>query len=250
MNSNYKIKYDKYKLKYFNLKKEFYGSGKDDYSEIIQYLKKTASNIDSYFNSVEYLSKFGTKLDDLIVDLDINTIKVTFNDNKYLQLRKYNGEKKLLIGCGNYRLDDRGGNPFVETEYSSKIHENKYHSHRDFFTIDLCLYANPSIVSTFDNNNKIIYTTIPDNSFDLIIFEGGGELNPDEIKRLLNKNTNSYCIYYLEKKTGIPYVYSYVNDGSYINNFEEMKQNSIIKENPDPTVRPTSAPAIMKYDII
>ena len=73
---------------------------------------------------------------------------------------------------------------------------NKYHNHTDVFTIDISLVANPSIVSNF--NAESHYKTIPDNSFDIIIFEGSGEPseNSNEIKRLLNKNNLSYGIKY------------------------------------------------------
>jgi hypothetical protein len=62
-----------------------------------------------------------------------------------------------------------------------------------------------------------VYTTIPSNSFDLIFFEGGGEpnTNPNEIKRLLNSNTNSFC---LAMDEGKYIVYSYWTEGRYIIN--------------------------------
>jgi hypothetical protein len=81
----------------------------------------------------------------------------------------------------------------------------------------MTLVANPSIVAEF--NGHIIFETIPDNSFDIIIFEGGGDPNdnPLEIKRLLNKNNLSFCICN-SVIDGKMIIYSYWSDNKYIIN--------------------------------
>ena len=76
----------------------------------------------------------------------------------------------------------------------------------------MSLIANPSIVCNFNSDSK--FTTIPNNSFNLIYFEGScdPEINRNEIKRLLDNKTTSFCIGIDEGKY---YVYSYYSDGKY-----------------------------------
>ena len=206
MNSNYKQKYIKYKQKYLELIKSLKG-GNNYSNEMITFIREKANEINSIFNSETDLNKFD--LNQLKIDLSLEEITEIYN-NKYLQLRKYNNERYLMIACGNYRLDNCNLEPNKDCETS--INNNKYHSHRDFFTIDTTLVANPSIVSIFGNNN-IIYNTLPNHSFILIIFEGGGDVNPIEIERLLDNKTNSFCII---QNDGRFIIYSYYQEGKYI----------------------------------
>jgi hypothetical protein len=64
--------------------------------------------------------------------------------------RKYNGETKLIIGCGQMN--------------------KKYHEHLDCYTIDCRMRMNPSLVCNFGTYEMKKY--IPDNSFNEVIFEG------------------------------------------------------------------------------
>ena len=147
--------------------------------------------------------------------LDLNNLLIintpediieNFKQNNYLELRPYNGEKRLIIACGNKRLDD--GNTDKITYMDKTIELNKYHSHRDAYTIDLFIGANPSIVSQWGDVK--IYTNLLNGIFDIIIFEGGGSAkdNVNEIKRLLNPNNLSFCIETVEGDYKICYYYS------------------------------------------
>ena len=184
--------------------------------QVIKYVKEKALVIDPYLNSDIFLSEF--KPDSIFYGLDISMrfgdIQTIFNQRNYIQLRPYNGEKILVIGCGNKRIDSGGLKPYLN---NSKEIKNKkifdiYHSHHNEFTIDLSLLANPSIIGKYNSETKFL--TIPNGSFDLIYFEGGGkpEINPNEIKRLLNNKTTSFCIGMAD---GFYYIYSYYGDGIY-----------------------------------
>lgn len=195
---DYYKKYLKYKMKYLYLLKGGY-----DF-DLIEYIKSKSMEINDYFNSNEVVSEHD--LQKLSIKNNLEDIKHVYESNKYIQLRQYNNEKKLIIGCGNGRLDCGNLEPCHSESY--KVNYDKYHIHEDAFTIDLTLIANPSIISEF--NQLSSYLTLPDNSFDLIIFEGGGDPkdNPKEIKRLLNNKTNSFCI-------NINKIYSQYKDGRY-----------------------------------
>ncbi len=212
INTNKSIK--NYSARKLNKTKKNKQKGGNYSDKIISKIVEIAKDISPTFNTDEFIAPFN--LHELKIDNKLKDIAHIFKESKYLELRKYNGEKKLVIACGNYRLDDRNLDICLSENDCDQTFENKYHSHRDCYTIDLSLVANPSIVSNFDNPN-IIYKTIPSNSFDLIFFEGGGEpnTNPNEIKRLLNSNTNSFC---LAMNEGKYIVYSYWFEGRYIIN--------------------------------
>jgi hypothetical protein len=195
--------YKKYKSKYLRLQ-----SGGDYDLDLIKYLREKGIEIDSYFNSDSFIGVFN--LNNLVINNE--KIKEIYNEHHYLELRKYNNEKKLIVGCGNRRLDDRNLHQCTTELKCNQIFENIYHSHTDAFTIDLSLLANPSIVARFSEES--FFATIPDNSFDIIIFEGGGgpEDNPDEIKRLLNSKNLSFCI---GMDDGIYRIYSYWREQDY-----------------------------------
>ena len=84
--------------------------------------------------------------------MSLDDIKDIFDQLKYVQLRPYNQEKILVIGCGNKRLD----NGAIDTKINSTDDVNYkrladiVHSHHDEFTIDLALVANPSIIGNFN----------------------------------------------------------------------------------------------------
>ncbi len=75
--------------------------------------------------------------------------------------------------------------------------------------------ANPSIIGNFNPETKFL--TIPNGSFNLIYFEGGGNPsdNIPEIKRLLDNKTSSFCI---NMQEGFYFVHSYYADGNFIIN--------------------------------
>lgn len=199
---NYKEKYFKYKQKYLDYKSKYIKQ------DIFNYLKEKSEELQSDYNNNTFFSQHD--LNQLKIINNFETIERIYNLNNYIELRPYNGEKKLIIGCGNKRLDCGNLDPCYSSEY--KIIYDMYHSHQDAYTIDISLIANPSIVSYF--NDKYKFNTIPNNSFDLIIFEGGGNPldNPDEIKRLLSNMTNTFCITMIDGKYQI---YSFYLDGDY-----------------------------------
>ena len=207
MEEIYKSKYYKYKTKYLKYKKLVGGDYKNS---IIKYIIDKGSVISRDFNNIDQTI---FNLNNLFITHDLETIKDIYEKYGYLQIRKYNNEKKLIIGCGNRRLDNRNLDKCLIESSCNQIHENIYHSHNEAFTIDMTILANPSIIGEFAPH--INFSSIPDNSFDMIIFEGGGEpkVNPDEIKRLLNKNNYSFCI--CQDDYGKDMIYSTWRDGKY-----------------------------------
>ncbi len=196
---DYKKKYLKYKSKYLKKQEE---------NNIISYIKEKTALIEPDFNSERFLKQHD--LNNLTVINNYETIKNIFEHNNYIELRPYNNEKVLIIGCGNKRLDCGNLLPCHDDEF--KIDYDLKHSHENTYTLDMTLVANPSIVSYFNNNTRL--NTIPNHSFELIIFEGGGypSSNPEEIRRLLKNTTNTFCIGMNEGKY---YVYSYYLEGIY-----------------------------------
>jgi hypothetical protein len=155
--------------------------------------------------------EFCFNFNDINIENTLDEIEDEYKKNGYLYLRPYRGEKTLIIGCGNNRLDCSGIiNRNIEK--CDLNHSNLYHNHRDAYTLDFTLVANPSIVADF--NKDLQLSKIPDNSFSYILFEGGGnpDDNPAEIQRLLNKYTTSFCIGCDE----VFYIYSFWLDGVYI----------------------------------
>ena len=148
---------------------------------------------------------------DIDIENTFDVINDEYDKNGYLYLRPYRGEKILIIACGNHRLDC-SNYINLNTEDCDLLDYNILHNHREAYTLDKDLVANPSIVAYF--NSSLYLEKIPDNSFNFIIFEGGG--NPDdnqaEIQRLLNKNSLSMCI---GMENGEYYVYSCWDRGQY-----------------------------------
>ena len=150
---------------------------------------------------------------DLHIENTLNEIKEEYIKNEYLYLRPYRGEKTFIIGCGNNRLDC--SNIINRNSHDCDLlYSNIYHNHKDAYTLDITIVANPSIVADFNENLRLL--KIPDNSFNFIIFEGGGNPkdNPMEIQRLLNKYTTSMCIC-VSPERGY-HIYSLWSDGEYI----------------------------------
>ena len=204
---------NKYKQKYLesdkdimltNLHSSIYSEKND---EVINYVQEKALIIDSYFNSPEFLKKY--KLD---ISTKLCDIKTIFNQKNYIQLRPYQGEKVLVISyCCSKRIDANNLLPYINTSksISDKINCDAPLSHNNQFIIDISLIANPSIIAKINSTSK--FPTIPNHSFNLIYFEEsiGTDINIDEIKRLLNNKTNSFCIMI---KEGDYHIHSYYTD--------------------------------------
>lgn len=203
----YKKKYYKYKTKYLKYKNLLGGDYK---KSVIDYIVEKGLILEPIFNRIDN-AQFN--LNNLVITHDLETIKDIYEKYRYLQIRKYNNEKKLIIGCGNKRLDNRNLDKCLIEDGCNQIHENIYHSHSEAFTIDISTLANPSIIGEF--SAEMNFLSIPDNSFDIIICEGGGDpsTNPNEIKRLLNKNNYSFCI--CQNNYGRDVIYSEWRDGQY-----------------------------------
>jgi hypothetical protein len=148
--------------------------------------------------------------------MKLDDIKTIFDKNNYVQIRPYQGETVLVIGCGNRRIDSANLLPDIDdlSLINDKRNYDVSHSHHNEFTIDLSLLANPSIISKVDLTSTFL--SIPNHSFKLIYFEGSGvsEINIDEIKRLLNNKTNSFCIMMTD---GVYHIHSYYIDGKFFN---------------------------------
>lgn len=222
---NHKNKYLKYKKKYLDLKNNTNSSPNinkkggeylEKNDDVIKFILNNVSTIDEYYNSDEIIGKFtpGELFYGLNITMKLEDMEKIYTENKYIQLRPYQGEKILTIGCGNRRLETANAEPYLnnKTQIDDKRNYDRYHSHHNEFTIDMTLVANPSIVCNFNSDSK--FTTIPDNSFNLIYFEGScdPEINRNEIKRLLNNKSTSFCI---GMNNGKYCVYSYYSDGEY-----------------------------------
>jgi hypothetical protein len=159
-----------------------------------------------------FVDKNCFNFNDLHIENTLDAIEDEYLKNGYLYLRPYRGEKTFIIGCGNNRLDC--SSIFNRNRDECDLfHSNMYHNHRDAYTLDLTLVANPSIVADFNEDLRL--SKIPDSSFNFIIFEGGGDPrdNPMEIQRLLNRYTTSMCIS-ISPEIGY-HIYSVWSDGKY-----------------------------------
>ena len=193
-------------------------SGKGYSHELKKFIIASALKIGSSSEYVKFTPDCDLQKDencfnfnDIDIENNFDIINAEYVHNGYLYLRPYRGEKILIIACGNHRLDCSN---FINlnTEDCDLLDYNILHNHREAYTLDRELVANPSVVANF--NEDLYLEKIPDNSFNFIIFEGGGypEHNPLEIRRLLNQNSLSMC---LGMEEGVYYVYSCWNRGEY-----------------------------------
>ena len=220
--NNYKQKYLKYKQKYLESKKNIIltdlhgGSYSEENDKVIKYVKEKSLLIDSFYNSEEFFSKYNPEsiFYGLDISIKLDDIKTIFDKHNYVQIRPYQGETVLVIACGNRRIDSANLLPDIDDLdlINYKRNYDVSHSHYNEFTIDLSLLANPSIISKV--NMTSTFLTIPDHSFKLIYFEGGGvsNINVNEIERLLSNKTSSFCII---MKDGVYHVHSYYIDGKF-----------------------------------
>ena len=88
-----------------------------------------------------------------------------------------------------------------------------FHLHQGYYTLDMSLNANPFTMSYFEPKLKLDH--IPNNSFNMILFEGGRNPNdnPQVIYRLLNKEI-SFC---LGVKVYIIFMLCYIYYDLYVN---------------------------------
>ena len=188
----------------------------EENDKVIKYVKETAFEINPIYNSPEILSEYepASIFYGLNISMELGDITTIFDEYGYIQIRPYQGEKVLVIGCGNRRID--AGNLYHKKNTEERInYKRNYdldHLHLNQFTIDLTLVANPSIISNFGPDSR--YYTIPDHSFTLIYCEGGAPVNNDrEISRLLDNKTTSF---YIIVENGDYMVHSFYKDGEFI----------------------------------
>lgn len=93
----------------------------------------------------------------------------TKNETGYIVFEKYNGETVLVVGCGNSDITDSVGGC-----------SGKHNEHGEY-TIDCNAGLCPSIAGLFGETS---FESIPDKSFDFIVFEGAHLCGWKEIKRL------------------------------------------------------------------
>ena len=134
--------------------------------------------------------------------VDLEKLTVTNKDitsdfklTKSCILRKYNGEKELILACGNnptYSYLDPSSNSWKL--FAEHYDQYDYHDHSDAYTIDPDLAMNPSIVGLFGYET---FKEIPDNSFEYIEMEGlyanATALFWSELKRISKPNART-CI--------------------------------------------------------
>ncbi len=115
----------------------------------------------------------------LNINIDRNIIQSFFENDNIIPLRKYNGEKSLILGCGNEPIFTCGGvythkiykkhdssddrDPYYGYDYRNK------HQHVDICTVNPSIGYNPTLVAHFGYQKLSFFN---DKSFESIIFEG------------------------------------------------------------------------------
>ena len=209
----YLQKYLKYKKKYIKLCNKIQHGWTLHSVDLLERVKTISSAIKYEYNSDDTFRRFD--LQTLTIDNSLEIINQIYDSHKYLQLRNYNNEKILIIGCGNNRLDNCNLDPISESDKADMA----YHVHKGAFTIDAALVANASIVSFF--SETITYPTINDHLFDIIYFENGPPQGHNllEIERLLSKTNTSFCI--CSNNDGYETIYSTYKNGLYNEIYDE-----------------------------
>ena len=174
--------------------------------------------------------------DQLKINNNFDHLKDTLQQTMCLVLRTYNNENIFIIGCGNGRLDYliNGG------DLGKELYP--FHLHQGCYTLDMSLDANPSTVAYFAPTLKLDH--IPNNSFNMILFEGGGNPNnnPGIIYRLLN-NRISFCF----GCKGMYYIFAcYFNQDLYLNH--KAKPNIKIKNQEKALASKTSIQSLIKVE--
>lgn len=148
-------------------------------------------------------------------DLLINNSKEVIDEiyQKYgvIQMRKYNNEDTLILGCGNDPIFFGSYQCSYRKEYHDPKNKDTYflkerikHLHSDCYTIDPDIGMNPSIVGSF-GINKIDF--LPPKIFKKIIFEGFLIEGYAEPYKNWNKNVCTIeSILYLLQDNGVVYL--------------------------------------------
>lgn len=138
------------------------------YKEALYY---TEEHPQLFFSLEFWLKSKKSELYEIIKCLDIRNTKRNmlhfFDKYRIVPLREYQGEKTLVIGCGNSPLVDSGGY-FFETVQEKVIYQ-KQHAHKGCYTICSDPCYNPSVVGFFSSN---YFKNIPDGAFYKIVIEG------------------------------------------------------------------------------
>lgn len=128
----------------------------------------------------------------LSMNVPVSEILKIFIDAGYLVMRPYEGQKELIIGCGNGSCINSGGYPI--DDQGLRAEHTITHAHENAYTIDPCCMTNPSCMSFFGYHSyKHI---LPDGCFDKIILEGVWNIETDlffsEIKRLASPSAKLF----------------------------------------------------------
>ena len=227
---SYFNKYMKYKKKYLDLKSNIMKGGEYKknltdmiaykYSEFINNNKdifypqvKQCSFVNNVFECKTLIPKQNENINDFInindlhIENSADYIEYMFNNYGIIILRQYKGENILILGCGNYRLDDGGGYSFLISAQNKQKYYNQ-HNHRIAYTIDADIGANPSIIGNFGTHK---FVNIPNNSFKLIVNEGGNPEGPEKINELIRLlqedgffiDIKDNIYYFLKKSNGM-----------------------------------------------
>lgn len=179
------------------------------------YLSETTPNIlecDELLISYDDESDNFVDLNNLQIETSLKEMKKYYQLCGIIQLRPYRGQNVLILGCGNYRLNDGGGYSFLNTDTNKQEHY-QFHHHYDEYTVDIDLAANPSTLADLSQQSLC---NVPDKSFQFIIVEGGGpdanDFLAQEVNRLL-KNQNSF--YINMTNNGVFVIQFYKNDGIF-----------------------------------
>lgn len=129
--------------------------------------------------------KYHSILDRLSITVNLSDMLNHFENDKTIVLRQYNGEKYLMIGCGNKPLMNCGGYLFESDEEKEKYQME--HHHDGYYTINPVIEYNPSIIGFFSYQH---FLSIPDGVFEEIETEGFWleltEIAKSEFLRLLS----------------------------------------------------------------
>jgi hypothetical protein len=89
-----------------------------------------------------------------------------------LVMRRYKGERRLVVACGNGPLlfDDTDDLPMCSDEFFMDYRED--HLHIGEYTINILLGMNPSMIGSFGQTD--LRRLLPQECFEEIEFEGGG----------------------------------------------------------------------------
>lgn len=135
-------------------------------SKVVEICKNDAKMKKWLKNDIDY-----EKLD---ITNDIDTIQTIYDKHQVLQLRSYQGEKHLVVGCGNCPIvyeDDKHQPDFYRTAQD--------HAHSGCYTLDMDIKMNPSVVANFRENDP--HELFKEEQFDTIRVECTGYILNTEI---------------------------------------------------------------------